>query len=138
MKKAGKGTRWETRRNALEVLRKILKSVMLCDREVRPIQGEALLEEFADSMLKLAKGMSEVERQRYRHEGLWEKLWGLQDLCVGIDIARLEKIYAVFDGQEVEWSGDEEDEEDEGRSEDDDTTDLDEDDISDYKVTAAD
>lgn len=33
MGKAGKETRFETRRNALEVLRKICKSVMLCEEQ---------------------------------------------------------------------------------------------------------
>lgn len=102
---AGKGTRWETRRNALEVLRKISKSVMLC--EIQLIQHELmkdgmLLGTFANSMLQLAKGMSELERKRYRDEGLYEKLWQLQDECDDIDMEGLQKVYAIFDGQEVE------------------------------------
>lgn len=119
MKKAGKGTRWETRRNALEVLRKISKSVMLCEVQVirRELMKDGiLLGGFADSMLRLAKGMSEFERQRYKGEGLWEKLWELQGECEDIDINMrdLFKVYSVFDGAPV--SQDEEEDEMENES----------------------
>ncbi|KAE8446354.1 hypothetical protein EG329_012103 [Mollisiaceae sp. DMI_Dod_QoI] len=114
MNQAGKGTRWETRRNALEVLRKISKSVMLCDEQVirhEIMKDGILLGEFADSMLQLAEGMNELERQRYRDEGLYEKLFELQDECDVIYMEGLQKVYAVFDGEEVEDYGEEEEEE---------------------------
>ncbi len=63
MEEAGPVTRFETRRNALEVLRKISKSVMLCqEQEIRHelLKDGVLLAEFADIMLRLAKGMTKM------------------------------------------------------------------------------
>jgi hypothetical protein len=105
MSQAKKGTRWETRRNGLEVLRKISKSVMLYDMQViqhELMKGGLLLSGFATLMLQLAKEMSELERQRYRDEGLYEKLWELQNECDDIDMEGLQQVYDVFDGREIE------------------------------------
>lgn len=116
MKKAGPETRWETRRNALETLRKICKSIMLCDEQVirHELMKDGLaLQEFADSMLELASGMSEGERERYKEEGLYEKLVDLQSECDWeTDMAGLGDIYEVFDGPDEEDNdnGDEDDE----------------------------
>ena len=84
MKKADKTTRWETRRNALETLRKICKSIMLCDEQV--IKHEVMndgvtLAEFVKDMVTLADGMTERERRRYDDEALLEKLVELRDHC---------------------------------------------------------
>ncbi|KAF8855774.1 hypothetical protein BDZ45DRAFT_488303 [Acephala macrosclerotiorum] len=117
MKQAGKGTRWETRRNALEVLRKISKSVMMCDVQVirhEIMKDGMLLSQFADSMLNLAKGMSAQERQWYKDEGLYETLVALQELYDDVSMEGLQKVYAVFDRDEVmdDEDGDEEGSED--------------------------
>jgi hypothetical protein len=103
MEEAGPATRFETRRNALEVLRKISKSVMLCqEQEIRHelMKDGVLLAEFAESMLKLAKGMSRNERERYRGEGLYEKLIELQGECDAFDMDGLADVYSVFDKDE--------------------------------------
>lgn len=130
MKQARNGTRWETRRNALEVLRKISKSVMLCEVQIvrhELMKDGMLLGGFAKSMVKLAKNMSQVERQRYRDEGLYEKLVDLQneDEDIDINMEGLRKVYAVFDGYEVSDDG----QEDEFSSEEDEN--FDDDDFSD-------
>ncbi|KAL3418137.1 hypothetical protein PVAG01_09852 [Phlyctema vagabunda] len=51
-------TRWETRRNALEVLRKICKSMILCTESVNRhvlMKSEDEVAPLADSMLLLAR-----------------------------------------------------------------------------------
>jgi hypothetical protein len=111
MKAATPDTRFETRRNALEVLRKISKSVMLCDEQ--QIRHEIMkdgmtLGEFADSMVELAGGMTVEEREKYKKEGLYEKLVDLQNECDDIDMEGLQEVYAIFDGE-----GDEEEDGDE-------------------------
>lgn len=58
-----------------------------------------LLGGFAESMLQLAEDMSQAERQRYRDEGLYEKLWDLQNECEDIDMEKLQDVYAVFGGE---------------------------------------
>ncbi|CAG8972155.1 hypothetical protein HYALB_00009703 [Hymenoscyphus albidus] len=113
--KAGPETRWETRRNALEVLRKISKSIMLCDeRQIRHelMKDGCTLASFADAMLELAQGMSSEERERYKDEGLYEKLVELQTECEewSINMPGLEDIYGVFD-EDSEGDDEEEDEE---------------------------
>ncbi|KAH8669619.1 hypothetical protein BGZ60DRAFT_407925 [Tricladium varicosporioides] len=106
MKKAGPEMRWETRRNALETLRKICKSIMLCDEQLikhELMKDGMVLQAFADSMLELASGMSEAERERYKDEGLYEKLVDLQNECDWeTDMAGLGDIYEVFDGPDEE------------------------------------
>ena len=111
MKAATPDTRFETRRNALEVLRKISKSVMLCDEQ--QIRHEIMkdgitLGEFADSMVELAGGMTVEEREKYKKEGLYEKLVDLQNECDDVDMEGLQELYAIFDGE-----GDEEEDGDE-------------------------
>jgi hypothetical protein len=111
MKAATPDTRFETRRNALEVLRKISKSVMLCDEQ--QIRHEIMkdgitLGEFADSMVELAGGMTVEERERYKKEGLYEKLVDLQNECDDVDMEGLQEVYAIFDGEgDEEGDGDE-------------------------------
>jgi hypothetical protein len=103
MGEAGPVTRFETRRNALEVLRKISKSVMLCQEpEIKHelMKDGVLLAEFAESMLKLAKGMTRHEREKYRGEGLYEKLVELQGECDAPDMKGLADVYGVFDEDE--------------------------------------
>jgi hypothetical protein len=112
LEEAGPDTRFETRRNALDVLRKICKSVMLCDeRQIRHelMKDGVLLGEFANAMLKFAKGMTEEERERYKEEGLYEKLVDLQTECESIDMEGLAEVYAVFDGDAEDDEGDESD-----------------------------
>ncbi|KUJ23810.1 uncharacterized protein LY89DRAFT_679125 [Mollisia scopiformis] len=41
---------------------------------------------------------------------LWEKLWQLQEECDDVDMEGLQKVYALFDGEDV--SEEEEEEED--------------------------
>ena len=121
MRKAGEGTRFETRRNALEVLRKICKSVMLCDeQQIRHelMKDGMVLAKFAESMEELARGVTTAERERYKEESLYEKLVELQRECESIDMEGLADVYAVFE----EDSGEEEDGE-EGNEEDEDPED---------------
>lgn len=104
MGEAGPVTRFETRRNALEVLRKISKSVMLCQEpEIKHelMKDGVLLAEFAGSMLKLAKGMTRHEREKYKGKGLYEKLVELQgEFDDAADMEGLADVYAVFDEDE--------------------------------------
>lgn len=68
LKKAGPNTKWETRHNALEVLRKISKSVMLCDKPVirhKIMKDGVELGYFAEAMVRLARGMTAKEKERY-------------------------------------------------------------------------
>lgn len=57
-----------------------------------------LLGKFALSMFKLAVEMSELERKRYKDEGLYEKLLQLQNECDENDMIGLKGVYDVFDG----------------------------------------
>ena len=121
MKAATPDTRFETRRNALEVLRKISKSVMLCDEQ--QIRHEIMkdgitLGEFADSMVELAGGMTVEEREKYKKEGLYEKLVDLQNECDDVDMEGLQEVYAIFDGEgDEEEGGDGDESEDSSGSE---------------------
>jgi hypothetical protein len=120
LEKAGPNTKWETRRNALEVLRKISKSIMLCNEQV--IRHEIMrdgveLGYFAEAMTKLAKEMTEQERDRYKDEGLYEKLVDLQTECDWeIDMEGLREVYEIFDGPD---DGEGEDDDDDGDGSDD-------------------
>jgi hypothetical protein len=83
-KKADKFTRWETRRNTLETLRKIFKSIMLNNLQViqhEVMKGGKTLVEVAEDMVTLAEGMTEKERQKYDDEALLEKLVELKEYC---------------------------------------------------------
>ena len=111
LEEAGPNTKWETRRNALEVLRKISKSIMLCDEDV--IRHEIMkdgveLSYFSDAMTKLAKEMTELERNRYKEEGFYEKLVALQTECDWeTDMEGLRELYEIFDGPDDGEGGDE-------------------------------
>ena len=104
LERAHANSKWETRRNALEVLRKISKSIMLCDEQV--IRHELMkdgmeLGYFAEAMAGLAKGMTEEERERYKDEGLYEKLVDLQTVCDWeTDMEGLREVYETFDGED--------------------------------------
>jgi hypothetical protein len=107
---AGSTTSFETRKNALETFRKICKSVMLCDEpqiKYELMKDRMLLGEFADAMLKLAKGMSEREREKYKEERLYEKLVDLQTECESMYMEGLADIYAVLDGEAEDGESDE-------------------------------
>jgi len=113
MEEAGPETMFETRRNALEVLRKICKSIMLCDeQQIRHelMKDGMVLGEFAESMTELANGMTKEEREKYKDEGLYEKLVELQGECESIDMEGLADVYAIFDDEDED--DDEEEEED--------------------------
>lgn len=100
---AGPDTRWETRRNALEVLRKICKSIMLCAQsQIRHeiMKDGMVLGEFAESMMELARGMGKDERVRYEKEGLYAKLRELEELCEADDMVGLQEIYGILEGEE--------------------------------------
>ena len=108
---AGPDTKWETRRNALEVLRKICKSIMKCGEQV--IRHEIMkdgveLGYFADAMVGLARGMTENERERYKDDGLYEKLVELQTECDDweTDMEGLRELYEIFDGPDDGGSDD--------------------------------
>lgn len=99
VKIADKTTRWETRRNALETLRKICKSIMLCNESL--IRYEIMkdgdtLAEFGRDMIILTKGMTEGERKRYEDEALLEKLIELKDFC-DTDWPELEELLNIFE-----------------------------------------
>ncbi|KAG4432274.1 hypothetical protein IFR05_012241 [Cadophora sp. M221] len=84
IKEAGPDTVWQTRRNALEVLRKICKSIVLCDVQVirhELMKDGVVLGEFMGTMCKIARGFSEVEREKYDDEGLLEKIGELKEVC---------------------------------------------------------
>ncbi|TVY73443.1 hypothetical protein LSUE1_G005989 [Lachnellula suecica] len=123
MEQAGPDAKWQTRRNALvlisqaitsvsgrEVLRKICKSIVLCnEQQIRHgiLKDGYIMMQFTDSMLELATGMTEYERTTYKEEGLYEKLMDLQGDCDDweTDLEGLREIYDLFDGAE---EGDEE------------------------------
>ncbi|TVY36766.1 hypothetical protein LSUB1_G004128 [Lachnellula subtilissima] len=124
MKKAGPDTKWGTRRNALEVLRKICKSIVLCnEQQIRHeiLKDGYVLMGFTDSMLELAMSMSQEERDEYKQEGLYEKLVELQSDCNDweTDMGGLGEIYELFDGID-DGEGDEEGDEDEDEDEEED------------------
>ncbi|KAK0113415.1 hypothetical protein ONS95_013672 [Cadophora gregata] len=124
---AGADVRWETRRNALEALRKICKSIMLCDEpQIRHelMKDGYMLGQFADSMQELARGMTKEERKWYKQEGLYEKLLELHQECDPIEMEGLPIVYKIFDGVEDD-EGDEEDEEEGGEQEEDEYEDQD-------------
>jgi hypothetical protein len=86
------------------VLRKISKSVLLCDEQpiTYYLTGDwMLLEEFAESMAVLASGMTEEERGKYIEEGFYEKLIQLRELR-GDDMGGLDVVLGTFDGDEEE------------------------------------
>ena len=103
MEKAGPETRWETRRNALEVLRKICKSIILCtDQQIRHeiMKDGDVLGGFCTAMVGLARGMTDEEREKYKKEGLYEKLEELRGLCDWeVEMIGLDELYEVFDGK---------------------------------------
>ncbi|CZR56106.1 uncharacterized protein PAC_05994 [Phialocephala subalpina] len=106
---------------------------MLCDEYV--IRHELMKDGytsgcFADDMLKLAKRMSLAETQRYKKEGLYEKLVELLTHCESYHMEGLQKVHAVFEGGEADVG--EEKDEDEGVSEDDDDENEDENEDIDY------
>jgi hypothetical protein len=112
LENAGPGTRWETRRNALDVLRKISKSIMLCEEQ--QIKHEltkdgCMLSQFSDAMLRLARDMTAKERDIYKEEGLYEKLVDLQNECDWEnDMEGLRDVYELFDGDLGEDEGNDE------------------------------
>jgi len=123
MDAAEPGTRWETRRNALEVLRKICKSIMLCEVDVikHEIMSDGFtLDEFSEDMCELARGMTEQERGKYDEEGLLEKLEELKSLCDWeTEMPSLEDLLATFEKEEEELESEtkgERDTDDEQRS----------------------
>ncbi|CZT05797.1 hypothetical protein WAI453_004434 [Rhynchosporium graminicola] len=126
---AGAGVRWETRRNALEVLRKISKSIMLCDEpQIRHelMKDGYMLGQFADSMQELARGMTKEERGRYKEEGLYKKLVELRTECDPMHMDGLPAVYRIFDCVEDDDEEEGEDEEQEDNIEDSDAPAVDE------------
>ena len=84
MKEASPNAKYETRRNALEALRRICKSIMLCDEtQIRHelMKDSVELGDFAAAMTTIAARMTEAERGRYKKEGMYEKLEELQRYC---------------------------------------------------------
>jgi hypothetical protein len=73
---------------------------------------------FTDGMLELAKAMSEEERDKYKEEGLYEKLVDLQSDCDDweTDMEGLREIYELFDGADDGVGDEDEDQEAAGPS----------------------
>jgi hypothetical protein len=73
--------------------------------------------QFTDSMLELAKAMSEEERDKYKEKGLYEKLVDLQGDCDDweTDMEVLREVYELFDGAD-DGEGDEDEEAEEPSS----------------------
>ncbi|KAG0645679.1 hypothetical protein D0Z07_8748 [Hyphodiscus hymeniophilus] len=121
LEQAHANTKWETRRNALEVLRKISKSIMLCDEQLirHELMKDGLeLGYFAEAMAGLARGMTEAERERYKEEGLYEKLVDLQTVCDWeSEMEGLREVFEIFDGEEDGEGGEEEGGDSEGDDE---------------------
>ncbi len=58
-----------------------------------------MLSQFAESMCELAGGMTIQEREKYKGEGLYDKLLELAKYCrdeAGME--GLEEVYSIFDG----------------------------------------
>lgn len=101
MKEASPNAKYETRRNALEALRRICKSIMLCDEtQIRHelMKDSVELGDFAAAMTTIAARMTEAERGRYKKEGMYEKLEELQRYCDWeTDMEGLADLLAVFE-----------------------------------------
>lgn len=98
---AGPDRVWQTRRNALEVLRKICKSILLCDVQVirhELMKDGVVLGEFMGTMCKIARSFSAVEREKYDDEGLLEKIEELNEVSDDweVDMPDLEDLLAIF------------------------------------------
>lgn len=98
---AGPKTLWETRRNAIEALRKICQNIMLCvdgDLQLDIVEDGKTLPGFVNAMCNIAEGMTKEERTRYQNEGLCYKLSQLKDECDWVtDVPSLEKLLAIFE-----------------------------------------
>lgn len=98
---AGPKALWETRRNALEALRKICRNILLCvdeDLQLDIVEDGKTLLEFASVMCRIAEGMTKEERTRYQDEGLCDKLSQLKDECDWVtNIPALEKLLDIFE-----------------------------------------
>lgn len=84
VKYAGKEQTWETRRDALESLRKICKAYMLCgvpvvEHEIK--EDGAVLTGFARAISRIVKGIDRDKKAENREEGLAFKLEELMDFC---------------------------------------------------------
>jgi hypothetical protein len=92
---------WETRRNAIEALRKICRNIMLCvdrDLQIDIVEDKKTLPAFANAMCNIAEGMTNAERVKYRDEGLCERLLQLKDECDWMThVPALEKLLAIFE-----------------------------------------
>jgi len=102
LERARDGTRYETRRNAVEVLRKISKSVLLC------VDGayNGMLETFLESITGLVERMDGKERERFKDEGFYDKLVEMRKV-VGMTkggMMKLAMIYEFFGGERKEGS----------------------------------
>lgn len=93
---------------------------MLCnEQQIRHeiLKDGYILIGFTDSMLELATNMTVEERQKYKEEGLYEKLVDLQSDCDDweTDMGGLGEIYELFDGAD---DGENDDDEPEDEPED--------------------
>lgn len=109
--RAGRETRFETRRNAVETLRKICKSVVLCKEGCyvgeKTNEGVGLLEGCVGSLVRVVGELSEGERERFKDEGWAEKLMELRGALEigGVDAGTSDRVYMLFEeggkGREV-------------------------------------
>lgn len=94
-------TLWETRRNAIEALRKICRNIMLCvdeDLQLDIVEDGKTLPGFANAMCDIAEGMTKEERTRYKDEGLCHKLSQLKDDCDWVThVPAWDKLLAIFE-----------------------------------------
>ena len=98
--KAGSMTKYEIRRNASEVLRKICKSLVMCGGgRLKGLESSVvrLWYAFIEGMLVLATDLAGKEKETYKDEGFYEKLEELKDLGEETDLDGLESVCAVFD-----------------------------------------
>lgn len=72
-----------------------------------------MLGQFADSMQELAGGMNQEEKERYKAEGLYDKLVELQQECGPDDMEGLPEVYRIFEGTDNESEDDNEEREQE-------------------------
>ncbi|KAI9717134.1 MAG: hypothetical protein M1812_004882 [Candelaria pacifica] len=125
LKKIHSDSSFETKESASSTLRKIGKSVELCDLPVirKEVRNGGLLGELGDGMAKVVKCMTIEERQRIvRERELVPKIKELRGLADG-EMEVLREVVDILNGKVIELyeSAGEEDSDDYGKDEDEDS-----------------